>query len=292
MGNDCALLDALNQKLAIVRDRTRGVVKGYSTGFHLYGEGGTSKTFTVRQTLDDLRKPYKVTNSRMTGRGLFDLLNDFPDVVHVLDDVETLFADKLSHGVLRSALWGQPNEPRSIVWQTGKDGRRETVFTGGIVLIANCPLENVPALRALKTRIASVHYAPTNQELAALMRDIASKGYGKLDSGKCLEVANEILQRSTKLERNLDLRLLVNSLQDRLQFEDGQAEAHWTDLLESRLQERVVKPKLALSKVEKEQAIIQAIAHLPREERQRQWEEQTGKSQATLYRWLDRHRGN
>src|ERR1700733_3757483 len=113
--NDEELLAALEHKLQLVRDRTRGVAEGYASGLYLWGDGGTSKSYTVEETLINLGKPYKLSNSRLTGKGLFQLLRDFPDVVHVLDDVETLFADKTSFGVLRSALWGQ----------VGKNGRQE-----------------------------------------------------------------------------------------------------------------------------------------------------------------------
>src|SRR5262249_35209229 len=153
-------------------------------------------------TLHRLKKPYKLSNSRVTGKGLFELLRDAPDVVHVLEDVETLFSDKNSFGVLRSALWGQESsagwQERLVVWQiAGK--RDEFIFTGGLILIANCRLEDVPQLRALKTRMVSVHYHPTNEEIAALMRRIACQGHRHgphmLPPDDCLEVAEEIIAR-------------------------------------------------------------------------------------------------
>jgi hypothetical protein len=99
-GSDKKLLEVLEDKLQLVRDRVRGVAEGYANGFYLWGEGGTSKSYTVETTLKSLGRPYKLSNSRLTGKGLFELLRDFPDVVHVLEDVETLFADKNSFGVL------------------------------------------------------------------------------------------------------------------------------------------------------------------------------------------------
>jgi hypothetical protein len=290
---DRELLKSMDAKLATIRTRTTGVALGFATGFYLWGEGGTSKTYTVTKTLEGLKKPFTVTSGRLTGRGLFDLLDTAPDRIHVLDDLETLFDDKTAHGVLRAALWGEGNEARSVVWQTGTKGRQEVVFTGGIILIANRPLDGVPALRALKTRLAPARYLPTTEEVAALMRDIASKGFPhgpyELPPAACLEVAEAILQRSAKLNRNLDLRLLVSTMRDRLQYEAGLAEVHWLDLLDGRLQERVVSPTRPLTKAEKvakEVEYARSIAHLPREERVRQWEAQTGMSQATLYRRL------
>jgi hypothetical protein len=290
--SDQELLASLDGKLALVRDRTRSVAGGYTTGFHLWGEGGTSKTYTVQSTLDELGAKYKVTNARLTGRGLFDLLDAYPDHIHVLDDVESLFADKTSHGVLRSALWGQGDAPRLVVWQTGPTGRREVVFNSGLILIANCALGDNAALRALATRIDSVRFHPAPDELAALMRAIAEKGFehkGRaLPAEVCREVADEVLARTTRLNRALDLRLLVNTFRDRLQFDDGQAEVHWTDLLESRMQGRAVAPKKPLRAVgrEREREVARAIAHLPRDEKVRQWAAETGKSQATMYRRL------
>jgi hypothetical protein len=287
---DKQLLESLDNKLALVRDRTRSVALGYTTGFHLWGEGGTSKTYTVTNTLDSIGARYKVTNSRLTGRGLFDLLDDYPDHIHVLDDVETLLDDKNSHGVLRSALWAQDGAARQVVWQTGTAGRREVTFTGGIVFISNAPLGELPALKALATRVASLRYHPNPDELTALVRHIASQGFEhkgrRLSPEVCREVAEEVLARTSVLSRNLDLRLLVSTLQDRVQFEDGQCEVHWTDLLESRMQGRAVAPKKPLSKVEKGKDVVRSIVHLPRQERLRRWQEETGMSQASLYRRL------
>lgn len=294
---DAQLLASLEHKLQLVRDRVQGVAEGYQTGFYLWGEGGTSKSYTVEQTLQQLGKPYKLTNSRVTGKGLFKLLRDFPDAVHVLEDAETMFADKNSHGVLRSALWGQVGrdgqQERVVCWQTGPM-RDEFVFTGGIILVANCGLDDMPQLRAIKTRVPCLQYLPTNEEVAALMRHIAKKGHThgpfSLSPDSCQGVAREIVERSDRLKRNLDLRLLVNTFKDRLQWENGSAVTHWLDLLESRLKERVVAPVgnvgLRAQQKDKEFEVLRQIADLPAPERLAVWVRETGKSQAALYRRL------
>jgi hypothetical protein len=208
MGKDKELLERIDAMLQLIRDRVQGVAEGFSNGFFLYGEGGTSKSYTVETTLKELGKPYKLSNSRLTGRGLFDLLRDHPDLVHVLEDVETLLADKNSLGVLRSALWGQSGEDnvqeRLIVWQTFRQ-REEVIFTGGVIMVANCPLDNIPQLRALKTRVPVMHFQATNEQMAALMRHIARQGHRhgdyRLTPEQCLEVAREIITRSRRLGR-------------------------------------------------------------------------------------------
>jgi hypothetical protein len=295
--SDDVLLASLEQKLQIVRDRVRGVAEGYTNGFYLHGEGGTSKSFTVEQTLRTLGKAFKVSNTRCTARGLFNLLRDYPDAVHILEDAETLFADKNSFGVLRSALWGQVGrdgkQERVVCWQTA-DERAEFAFEGGLVVIANVPLDDVPQLRAVKTRIPSIHYQPTNEEVAALMRKIARHGYTygdhSLSPEECLEVATEIVDRSRRLERNLDLRLLVNTFNDRIQWRNGAAETHWVDLLDSRLRERATAPAgcgVLAERKARELAVVRRIVDLPPQQRLESWKTETGKSQAALYRRIE-----
>ena len=46
----------------------------------------------------------------MTGRGLYNALEKFPDSFHVLEDMEQITRDRGAQGVLRSALWGQRRE--------------------------------------------------------------------------------------------------------------------------------------------------------------------------------------
>ncbi len=179
------------------------------------------------------------------------------------------------------------------MWHTHRR-REDFLFTGGIILIANCPLDNLPQAQALRTRIPCLHYKASNEELAALFRKIASRGHRhgpyELSPADCLEVVQEILSRSRRLQWNLDLRLLVNAFQDRLQFMHGAAETDWRVLLDSRMQERTVvtdHPPSRAERKRREEDLAGRIAQLPREERLRVWVEQTGKSEPALYRRLN-----
>src|SRR4051812_3906087 len=83
-------LAQLEAKLQMVRDRVTTVAKGYATGLYLHGEGGVGKSYTVLQELERLRAKFVMFNSRMTGRGLFNKLEEFPNSIHVLEDMESL----------------------------------------------------------------------------------------------------------------------------------------------------------------------------------------------------------
>ena len=118
----------------------------------------------------------------MTGRGLYDQLEKLPSSVHVLEDMEALLCDKAAQGVLRSALWAQSQEEASgplerlVTWTTYKKDLA-FIFTGGVIVIGNRPIDDAPELRAVKTRIACLHLEVTAHELRALMRHVAGKGY-------------------------------------------------------------------------------------------------------------------
>lgn len=291
---DKELLATLDAKLEIVRDRVRGVAEGYNPGMILWGEGGAGKSYTVETTLQAPGKPYGLTNSRLTAKGLFELLRDQPDIVHVLDDCEPLVQEKHAQGVLRSALWGQVDaygrQQRVVSWVIS-GVREEVLVTGGIILVGNLPPDNTPQLRAVGTRVTLVRYSPTNEEIAAQMRHLAAKGHQHgphfLPPEDCQVVVRALLERSKRLDRNLDLRLCVNAWTDFLQWQNGDAESDWLDLLESRLQQRTVASPGRLSRDQRRQnelAVLKRIANLPRLERLSAWKKATGKSQAALYR--------
>ncbi len=291
---DRAHLATLEAKMVIVRDRTRSVALRLTTGFFLHGTGGIGKSFVVLGELDRLGADYKLWNSRMTGWGLFNVLKEFPDSIHVLEDMERIFRDTMAQGVLRSALWGQKKDGemvRLVTWNAhGKQG--DFYFTGGIIILANRPFHDIPELQAVATRINPAQLHVSNPEVAALMRHIASQGHThgglSLTPQQCSEVCEFIISEIAAVSRNLDLRLLHNSFADRIQWEQGEACAHWQELVRSRLEERVIPVvrERRSERVEREREIARQIRDLPREERADKWRQLTGKSEKALYRRL------
>lgn len=296
-------LAALEGKFQLVRDFTAGVALRYTNGFFLHGPGGCGKSHTVIGELRRLKVSHRVYNSRMSGRGLFDALASAPDSVFVLEDMEQVVGDKPALGVLRGALWGQrpdggrgPQE-RVVTWST--HGKQEAVFfTGGIILIGNRPPGDLPELRAAKTRVASMHLHVTDDEVAALMRGVALEGYRdgdrELDPSECLEVAEYVVAESLALHRPLDMRVLLGSFQDYLQYQAGDAGCHWMDLAACRLKERATAFSIpptsgsGIDRLQRDREIAREIAEATgdRQERYRLWNEKTGKSEPTLYRRL------
>lgn len=294
-------LASLNKKLAVVRDRIRGVALGYQTGAIITGRGGISKSYTIAETLDELGVPYVRHNTHLMPRGLFNELDARPAEVHVFEDVEELLAKSVSLGILRSATWGTRSSrtgqmERMVSWATN-NGSLEITFEGGVILVSNRPLNQSPELKALATRIPHVDLVVTDAEVAALMRQIAANGYdlgGKvLEPAECLEVADFIIAEASRLNRSLDVRLLINAFADRLQADDHDSDCGWRDLVASTMRGRPavtgdVRPRgIGQKSMDRDREVAREIAHLPRNDRFRLWQERVKHvSQSTLYRRL------
>ena len=239
---DKEALGTLEKKLHLVRDHVTAVGKGYTTGYYLYGSGGVGKSYTVLRHLESLDVPYQLFNSRMTAKGLFLALHKAPDAIHVLEDMERLTKDPDAQGVLRSALWAQPGHDRLVTWTTATEGPQRFPFRGGLILISNRPLADLPELRALATRIEVHRLEVTDPELAALMRDLAGKGYrldGKVGIGpeECLLVTEYLLKECRAAGCPLDLRLQQKAFQSYLQFAADCSVSHWEDLVAASVRE-------------------------------------------------------
>jgi hypothetical protein len=301
--NDPALAE-LERRLAVVRDRVRGVARGHHAGFYLFGRPGVSKTFTVRTTLDGLGLPYAYHAGHLTPVGLFELLEENADRVLVLDDVGHLLGQQVGLQLLLAALGNQPDGGGERVVRYRRQGRDATVrFTGGIVMVSNLELHDTPVLEALKSRVHVLRYDPTDEQVAALMRLIASKGWPasaqRVPAGECLEVAEFLIGESRRLAVRLDLRLLVDkSFPDYLQWREGHAETNWKDLVLTTLEERLVelrhtpppRPRSREERLEEERRIVREIVaiHGTREARLAAWNRRMGggASERRFYRRL------
>jgi hypothetical protein len=239
---DTEALGTLEKKLHLVRDHVTAVGKGYKTGYYLYGSGGVGKSYTVLRHLESLDVPYQLFNSRITTKGLFLALQKAPDAIHVLEDMERLTKDPDAQGVLRSALWAQPGHDRLATWTTATEGPQRFPFRGGLILVSNRPLADLPELRALATRIEVHRLEVTDPELAALMRDLAGKGYrldGKVGIGpeECLLVTEYLLKECRAAGCPLDLRLQQKAFQSYLQFAANCSVSYWEDLVAASVRE-------------------------------------------------------
>jgi len=76
-------------KLTLIRDYVRGRGAAVCHGlFSSVATAGISKSHTVLSELEKLGADHKLFNSRMSGRGLFQALAEYPNTTHILEDME------------------------------------------------------------------------------------------------------------------------------------------------------------------------------------------------------------
>jgi hypothetical protein len=287
-------LESLDRKLRVIDDWVTSVVRGYQTGPYLCGAGGLGKSYGVFRQLTDLEADFRTFNSRMTTLGLFRALEKAPDCVHVLEDMERITNDRDAQGVLRSALWSQGDRERVITWTTG-DGEKRFTFRGGLIMLANRSLADLPELRALASRIVVHKLEVSDSEMAAHMRRIAGRDWSryhlKLESEKSLEVCEHVIAECKRANCPLDLRLLDNGCTDFLLWESGNSSLHWKDLVTTRIEQAAVHFRHEVSMLSREERkaherdLVRQILKETADPKQRErlWEEQTGKRKSALY---------
>ncbi len=287
-------LATLDAKLRLVDDRVTAVVRGYQTGLYLCGAGGLGKSFSVYRQLQSLETDFRTFNSRMTALGLFRELSKSPDSIHVLEDMERITADRDAQGVLRSALWSQADRDRIVTWITSA-GEQRFPFRGGIIMLANRPLGDLPELRALASRISVYKLEITDAEMVAQMRRIASQDWSRyqhrLEADKCSIVAEHVITECRRANCPLDLRLLDNGCLDFLQWESTNSFAHWTDLVTCRVNQAAAHFRHEVSTLSREERkaqerdlVREIIAQsTDAQEREKLWEQRTGKRKSAFY---------
>jgi hypothetical protein len=302
-------LASYERKMALFRDRLRFVARRSLTGLFAWGNGGVGKTFQTQEVLREEGVSCPVSNSHMTGKGLFIRLKENPSSVHIIEDCETLFRHKDAVGVLRSALWGSRADgdsgvmERRVCWTTsgwgdGTPPRHDSfIFSGGIVLLANSALPQTPECAAMAGRIRVMHLDLTEDEVIAKMRETASRGfeYGGLVAtpDEAEAVCEHVVDLSLSMGRRLDLRALHHGLVEFAEWKAGGTESDWRDLVRSGVAELTtwcrhpVRARKTLPRHEMVRIVSEIVARTPAaRERLTLWEELTGLGRASFYRQL------
>jgi len=297
MNNDP--LKQLDLRLAVIRDRVKGVALRHHNGVYLFGRAGTGKTYWVKRVLAELECRCEYHHGHLTPMGLFELLEKHPACVIVLDDIAEILKNSTALQILLAALGNQPDDTGVRKVKYRRQGLDVTVdFTGGIILISNLELHSAPLLAALKSRVHYLRHDPSDEQIAALMRQIAAQGRPQhgLSSAECLEVVEFVIAESVRLGCRLDIRLLVDkALPDFAQHRAGETETHWKDLVLATLEGQVQELKYVSEspagrrdRKEKEQQLLQNILaeHGTTADRLTAWYDQTRKSERAFYRRL------
>lgn len=194
---DSQYLAEFERMLDLIRDRTRSVAERYQVGAYLVGRAGSSKTYTVIETLKGLGVPWAYRNSRMSPLGLYAFLEEHPEHTCVIDDIPALLDQRQSLQILMAALGGEPGKPRPVTYTTkSKSDRKSFEFAGGIIAISNLPLRRDPLADAVASRVAVLEHEPSDEMIAAFMRREALKGYEDMSPTACMEVVEFVIKEA------------------------------------------------------------------------------------------------
>jgi hypothetical protein len=295
---------ALQRQLSVIRDRVRGVFYQQTNGLYLFGRAGTSKTHTVRVTLDALAAPYDYHQGHITPIGLFELIAANRDRTIVLDDVASVFNNPIGLQILLAALGSSHDgsRVRTVRYKTAREDE-SLRFTGGIILVSNLNLDghHREILAAIRDRVNMINYEPTDGQVEALIHRIADQGIRGVPPENCRMVANFLVEQCRQREIHPSVRLfLEKAIPDYALWESGRTETNWRDLVVSELEQQLVEiqhPQRDLRRAEQTEAerriaLDVFMSYPSRRERVEQWQRITAarfgqaKSQPAFYRRL------
>src|SRR6266404_7324323 len=167
---DQAALASFMERQQVLKDLTVGCITGHHTGAFIHGPPGTSKSYSVEETLLEHKASCRV-HQRITAKPLYLQLEKYPDAVHVIDDCEQLFSEKAALTLLRSALGSGRvdghRERRVSFSVTGYRARvLEHFFYGTLIFIGNRALaEEIPEIRAVMSRVPHLSFTPPDREI-------------------------------------------------------------------------------------------------------------------------------
>lgn len=291
-----SVLESLHRQQSLIRDRIRAVVHQVANGVYLYGRPGSSKTYLVRTMLDALGSRHAYSNGHLTPVGLFDLIEENPQAVIVLDDVSTIFGQPQALQILLAAL-GTPHDgsrTRTVRYKTA-NGDRTVLFEGSIIAISNLQLagHSNEVLAALRDRVHVMAFEPTDEEMEAAIYEIAGTAPRGVPTREAIEVAVFLLEQCRLLGARPSIRLFIDkSLSDYRLWQSGNSESHWHDLVRSSLLELVVPQQRGLrnltrkDQIASEQNLVLELhgTYPSAEDQLTAWRERTGKSKSAFYR--------
>lgn len=243
-------LSTLEVQRSVIRDRVRGVRRGTHAGLFLFGPSGTGKTHTVLEACREMQTP-KVKHYRghITPIGLFELIADNLDATLVLDDVHAVLEQPVAVQMLLSALGEPDSDGARRVEYKKAETHLIAPFRGGVIAISNLSLRHgpkklQPTHEALRSRVHTLEFAPSQDEILAMMWALARNGWiGKrenvaLSRAQCLEALEYLFSKCTQSNVRLDLRVLVEKVfPDYWLWLQGDTDNHWMGLVDACLKE-------------------------------------------------------
>ncbi len=289
-------LESLHRQQSLIKDRIRAVVHREANGVYLHGRPGSSKTYLVQNTLESRGERYTYSNGHLTPVGLFDLIEENPQSVIVLDDVSAIFEQPKALQILLAAL-GTPHDGSRIRTVRYKTATVDKVahFEGSIIAISNLQLAGHAnaVLEALQDRVHVMAFEPTDAEVEAGIYEIAGTSPRGVTVREAAEVADFLLEQCREMGLRPSVRLFMDkALPDYRLWRAGNTESDWHDLVRSSVRQMVIPQQRGLrdltrkDQIASERNIVRDICATfsSRKDRLKAWRTKTRKGQSAFYR--------
>jgi hypothetical protein len=285
-------LTALEERQQLLAHHVRLLARGMSVGLFVFGsQGGLGKSRTILRTLAEEGVSPILVNSHITPLALYACLyHNRQGRVIFVDDCDSIFGSMAHLGLLRSALWG---DPRVVSYGSSQldDLPASFIFESRIVFAANVIPKKNDAFKAVLSRCDIFELSASHSEVIDLMRSIAARGYESLSCADCLEVVDFIETNAD--DRAISLRLLEPSF--RKVIYARQEGLDWRPLVMTQLRalgRKQDESRRIDARASELRLLHQAIEQFPHSvgEQQAFWSKVTGKSRASFFRLLAKHR--
>ena len=286
-------LTALEERQNLLAHHVRLVARGMSVGLFVFGsQGGLGKSRTVLRTLADEGVSPVLVNSHITPLALYATF------YHNRNGQGRLLRRRglaSSARCLTSACCGRLYgvTPRVVTYGSSQldDLPGSFIFESRLIFSGNVIPKRNDAFKAVLSRCDIFQLDATQEEVVELMRSIASAGYETLTPDDCMEVVDFIEQNGD--DRAISLRLLEPSFRKVLYARSEGLD--WRPLVMTQLKSLGRKEDTSRrldAKAQEIRTLHQAFERHPDSVAQQQvfWSWVTGKSRASFFRLLAKHR--
>jgi hypothetical protein len=283
---------ALEERQNLLAHHVRLVARKLSNALFVYGsQGGLGKSRTVLRTLADEGISPVLVNSHITPLALYaTLYHSRAERVIFFDDVDSIFGSMAHLGLLRSALWG---DPRVVCYGSSQldDLPGSFIFESRLIFCGNVIPKRNAAFNAVLSRCDIFQLDASQEEVVDLMRSVATAGYETLSPDDCQDVVSFIEQYADDCA--ISLRLLEPSFRKVIYAKSEGLD--WRPLVMTQLKTLGRKEDTSRridAKAQEIRTLHQAIERFPDSVAEQQvfWSRVTGKSRASFFRLLGKHR--
>jgi hypothetical protein len=285
-------LTRVEEKQEHLANMVRMIAQSQYHALFVISQGGTGKSRTITNVLRDEGQDVETYNSHCTPLQLYRVLfmNSQNDKVIYIDDCDELYKSGPALGILRSALFGQPN--RLVTYNSSNlppdlPARFET--TSRFIFCANKVPQKCPIFDAVVSRCLVYRMDLSNPEIIEQFRVMCENGWPGCPPEAAEEIVDFIEAHSD--EKQLSMRLLTPAIRIyKFCTEQG---TDWRPVILAQMQ-NLGRPVSATKRLnnhdQQERLLIEAQNKFPDSVTdQQQWFcDKTKKSRATFYRALTR----